>query len=109
VFFFSSRGRHTRFSRDWSSDVCSSDLEAAGLALMPGQLADQRWRDYVAVVASWLGLPLVMVARGVLFGCSLAAFSGLLLLLFARSEERRVGKEGAWGWWRLRCRRDTIG
>src|SRR5690606_277981 len=25
-FFFSSRGRHTSFSRDWSSDVCSSDL-----------------------------------------------------------------------------------
>src|SRR6266511_4549672 len=25
--FFSSRRRHTRFSRDWSSDVCSSDLE----------------------------------------------------------------------------------
>src|SRR5690606_39913284 len=24
--FFSSRSRHTRFSRDWSSDVCSSDL-----------------------------------------------------------------------------------
>src|SRR5690606_39966481 len=24
--FFSSRRRHTRFSRDWSSDVCSSDL-----------------------------------------------------------------------------------
>src|SRR5690606_34813073 len=27
TFFFSSRRRHTRFSRDWSSDVCSSDLE----------------------------------------------------------------------------------
>src|SRR5687768_7389515 len=27
-FFFSSRRRHTRCSRDWSSDVCSSDLEA---------------------------------------------------------------------------------
>src|SRR5699024_11869766 len=27
VFFFSSRGRHTRSKRDWSSDVCSSDLE----------------------------------------------------------------------------------
>src|SRR5690606_41159441 len=27
-FFFSSRRRHTRFSRDWSSDVCSSDLMA---------------------------------------------------------------------------------
>src|SRR5690606_40001223 len=28
-FSFSSRGRHTRFSRDWSSDVCSSDLPRA--------------------------------------------------------------------------------
>src|SRR5690606_5561917 len=27
---FSSRRRHTRFSRDWSSDVCSSDLPAGG-------------------------------------------------------------------------------
>src|SRR5699024_12100141 len=26
VFFFSSRRRHTRSKRDWSSDVCSSDL-----------------------------------------------------------------------------------
>src|SRR2546430_4460208 len=32
VFFFSSRRRHTRFDCDWSSDVCSSDLDevAAG-------------------------------------------------------------------------------
>src|SRR5256884_1188881 len=29
MFFFSSRRRHTRCSRDWSSDVCSSDLVAA--------------------------------------------------------------------------------
>src|SRR3989449_1980751 len=28
-FFFSSRRRHTRCSRDWSSDVCSSDLQVA--------------------------------------------------------------------------------
>src|SRR5439155_25406909 len=27
LFFFSSRRRHTRWPRDWSSDVCSSDLE----------------------------------------------------------------------------------
>src|SRR5207253_6148381 len=27
-FFFSSRRRHTRWPRDWSSDVCSSDLNA---------------------------------------------------------------------------------
>src|ERR1035437_9847004 len=26
IFFFSSRRRHTRYWRDWSSDVCSSDL-----------------------------------------------------------------------------------
>src|SRR3712207_7087489 len=26
AFFFSSRRRHTRYWRDWSSDVCSSDL-----------------------------------------------------------------------------------
>src|SRR2546429_9766177 len=32
AFFFSSRRRHTRCSRDWSSDVCSSDLLLAGLA-----------------------------------------------------------------------------
>src|SRR5690606_40273811 len=31
---FSSRRRHTRFSRDWSSDVCSSDL--VKLAVIPG-------------------------------------------------------------------------
>src|SRR5207302_659740 len=34
-FFFSSRRRHTRFSRDWSSDVCSSDLELIGVRPMP--------------------------------------------------------------------------
>src|SRR5687768_12541801 len=32
-FFFSSRRRHTRCSRDWSSDVCSSDLDPNKLAL----------------------------------------------------------------------------
>src|SRR5699024_12194953 len=29
-FFFSSRRRHTRSKRDWSSDVCSSDLSSPG-------------------------------------------------------------------------------
>src|SRR6266702_8458730 len=32
-FFFSSRRRHTRWPRDWSSDVCSSDLRVAGSSL----------------------------------------------------------------------------
>src|SRR5437870_8898568 len=37
-FFFSSRRRHTRWPRDWSSDVCSSDLaveDGAVIALRP--------------------------------------------------------------------------
>src|SRR5690606_41046482 len=34
-FFFSSRRRHTRFSRDWSSDVCSSDLPSSLSFLYP--------------------------------------------------------------------------
>src|SRR5215475_4698967 len=38
-FFFSSRRRHTRFSRDWSSDVCSSDLSSHRSWRVP------RWRQ----------------------------------------------------------------
>src|SRR5215203_3800021 len=33
TFFFSSRRRHTRYWRDWSSDVCSSDLEPVNATL----------------------------------------------------------------------------
>src|SRR5690348_293386 len=35
-FFFSSRRRHTRWTGDWSSDVCSSDLLAQILAIHEG-------------------------------------------------------------------------
>src|SRR3712207_8087829 len=35
-FFFSSRRRHTRYWRDWSSDVCSSDL-SVGVAYEVGE------------------------------------------------------------------------
>src|SRR5690554_7984240 len=35
-FFFSSRRRHTRCGRDWSSDVCSSDLVATSLGVILG-------------------------------------------------------------------------
>src|SRR5690625_3764402 len=34
IFFFSSRRRHTRWPRDWSSDVCSSDLGFTGILLV---------------------------------------------------------------------------
>src|SRR2546429_9904893 len=36
LFFFSSRRRHTRCSRDWSSDVCSSDLLVRRVESLPG-------------------------------------------------------------------------
>src|SRR5207245_6332763 len=41
-YFFSSRRRHTRCYRDWSSDVCSSDLNEAGeeIAVREVQLED---------------------------------------------------------------------
>src|SRR5437870_13910908 len=42
-FFFSSRRRHTRWPRDWSSDVCSSDLLRPGTFLVPR--VDQKQRE----------------------------------------------------------------
>src|SRR6266511_1312760 len=41
-FFFSSRRRHTRFSRDWSSDVCSSDL---AVVAVEGRDEQERHRE----------------------------------------------------------------
>src|SRR5207245_6597942 len=38
-FFFSSRRRHTRCYRDWSSDVCSSDLSLRGSAFKAGDFS----------------------------------------------------------------------
>src|SRR3989449_6984594 len=40
-FFFSSRRRHTRCSRDWSSDVCSSDLNCFCTGSTPAQNVDK--------------------------------------------------------------------
>src|SRR6266511_3462711 len=61
-FFFSSRRRHTRFSRDWSSDVCSSDLPGHDVVnpewgtrddIVPWGLAD--WWNYGGIVGDvWL-------------------------------------------------------
>src|SRR5207245_5032465 len=39
LFFFSSRRRHTRCYRDWSSDVCSSDLESGVRRVQEGATA----------------------------------------------------------------------
>src|SRR2546429_4132990 len=84
-FFFSSRRRHTRCSRDWSSDVCSSDLCSAHLLF-------RRQRDFLYEfrrLAYHVGNGVQRAAR--LIGKLCAAFH--FLGAFFRSEERRVGKE----------------
>src|SRR5207249_7403752 len=75
-FFFSSRRRHTRSKRDWSSDVCSSDLGLRDLGVFTRELV----RD------------LIQKVRGV------AELEQELHPCEVRSEERRVGKEcrGRW-------------
>src|SRR2546422_3909865 len=56
IFFFSSRRRHTRCSRDWSSDVCSSDLRLGArllddlLSLLP-EGVDRRLVDEPELLA----------------------------------------------------------
>src|SRR5438105_745492 len=60
VFFFSSRRRHTRSTRDWSSDVCSSDLRRGfgGTILRLTEPADQAkfWQIREAGVGLLLGM-----------------------------------------------------
>src|SRR5690606_40411969 len=48
--FFSSRRRHTRFSRDWSSDVCSSDLESIARTFEAWQYAVDFPPEILAVI-----------------------------------------------------------
>src|SRR5436305_4606970 len=45
VFFFSSRRRHTRCGRDWSSDVCSSDLGGGPVRRDGGRHAERVGRE----------------------------------------------------------------
>src|SRR5690606_40468514 len=52
-FFFSSRRRHTSFSRDWSSDVCSSDLQrpVMGIVEKADDLTRHRARRSATAIA----------------------------------------------------------
>src|SRR5688572_31443543 len=52
-FFFSSRRRHTRFDCDWSSDVCSSDLGYAVLAVNYRGSAGRGQKFSRAIFADW--------------------------------------------------------
>src|SRR5206468_7101247 len=97
-FFFSSRRRHTRSDRDWSSDVCSSDLPRL---LLPDP------DEVQALVVGQLGATALFAAK---FRENAARSlllpkrrPGMRAPLWqqrkrARSEERRVGKECRCRW-----------
>src|SRR3712207_9484335 len=90
MFFFSSRRRHTRYWRDWSSDVCSSDLYSS-------RLAASVWADRAStpvVPAASRVTSSRPNATGRLRRTEPADRPGLVAVIAqGRSEERRVGKE----------------
>src|SRR5206468_4956867 len=90
-FFFSSRRRHTRSDRDWSSDVCSSDL-------CLGSPRPARCQTAIARLACRCGerIPESTRGRGEPKQWSAGAQPPPFREAqeFRRSEERRVGKEG---------------
>src|SRR3712207_7806328 len=88
-FFFSSRRRHTRYWRDWSSDVCSSDLAHA---LAQGREMDDRHERGLGLGTAGI-FRLTGGLGSVSGGRALAGGSGGLVVTALRSEERRVGKE----------------
>src|SRR5690606_39640434 len=92
--------RHTRFSRDWSSDVCSSDLTGAGAANgLPAGSRRARWPETAMGVgggapARYRCAALQLSPDGIGAAAVHAGPSDVFAVSRAgRSEERRVGKE----------------
>src|SRR3712207_8407190 len=82
IYFFSSRRRHTRYWRDWSSDVCSSDLvsiadSASPIAPLP-PFHPTTWPQPKQAATALNAFQSAETAHS---------------LWPRRSEERRVGKE----------------
>src|SRR5690606_40002312 len=102
----SSRRRHTRFSRDWSSDVCSSDLEQVShvlTALADGDLGVRMDGEYQGVFATMRDNANATVAQltGIVARIQESA-DQIGSAATERSEERRVGKACVAGWRTLR-------
>src|SRR3712207_8260240 len=77
-FFFSSRRRHTRYWRDWSSDVCSSDLGNAVAKVGDTTITKATFDHWLEIAARTQNPP---------------APGSDATPKVNRSEERRVGKE----------------
>src|SRR5690625_5848625 len=82
-FFFSSRRRHTRWPRDWSSDVCSSDLGDTTINLDAREANEISAEVPKQTTPSHQRLGFLRSLEGI----------GVELNYILRSEERRVGKE----------------
>src|SRR5204863_5502329 len=89
-FFFSSRRRHTRSLRDWSSDVCSSDL-LLELTMRLNMTIDELLHGEIALGYRLARRPGSENGAERLFPLLDDPHVGLRAQL--RSEERRVGKE----------------
>src|SRR5699024_11833164 len=77
IFFFSSRRRHTRSKRDWSSDVCSSDLRLLLFGIIINCFGS---------VIGFVGhsfFSLLIMARFIQ-GAGAAAFPALVMVVVAR-------------------------
>src|SRR5690606_41162911 len=93
--------RHTRFSRDWSSDVCSSDLNSSIASRTSSGTVNSEFAgiEVVSVCSTSAAfLPLTYISTSIFLSLPRILF-GLKKTAFAfsngleRSEERRVGNE----------------
>src|SRR5207249_9668040 len=104
-FFFSSRRRHTRSKRDWSSDVCSSDLQS----VQEVKVREDDMSGLVTDVLASGGQALVFVntrrsTEALAKSLSKDVRETLGEKELDRSEERRVGKECRARRWRDDCK-----
>src|SRR5690606_39845045 len=107
-FVFSSRRGHTRFSRDWSSDVCSSDLRvavpASSSAPATSPSSSARGSKHMGHKVHPTGIRL-----GIAKDWNSKWYAGKKEYAeYLRSEERRVGKECSSRWARYHDKNNSV-
>src|SRR5690606_40377018 len=99
---------HTRFSRDWSSDVCSSDLVTGTVQFRaafpnPNKLLSNGNSGIVLVPKEYNNVLVVPEVASFEQQGKVNVFKvvndTVISTMVDRSEERRVGKEGRCRWW----------